>query len=423
MKLKKYSKYKDSWIDWIWEIPEGWNVRRLKFINKLQWWYAFKSEKFSEEWNDIIRIWDIKDNVNFDNAKKYPESIKIHKDFKIKNNDVLIALTWATIWKVWKVNNYSWKAYINQRVGKISWTNNYYYYLLKSDFIKKQIELIWDWSAQENISNWQIEDFFIPFNGKQEIISSFLDSKTSQIENLIKKDKKMIELLKEKRVSLINKSVTKGLDDSVEMKDSWVQWIWKIPEDSDLVLFRRICNVNQWYQIAQELRLEEQENKSKIYITIRYLNSKWEWIKEYILNPPKSVCCKKEDVIMARTWSTWQIVSGVEWVFHNNFFKINYNKKKVNNKYLVYYLEQKLIKNILLLKAGVTTIPDLNHDSFLETPFILHSYEKQEKIVIFLDKKTKKIDNHIKKVEERIKLYEEYKKSLIYNVVTGKVEA
>jgi type I restriction enzyme S subunit len=206
------------------------------------------------------------------------------------------------------------------------------------------------------------------------------------------------------------------------MKDSWVEWIWEIPENSDLVIFRRICNVNQWYQIAQELRLEEEENKSKIYLTIRYLNSKGEWIKEYILNPPKSVCCKKEDVLMARTWSTWQIISGVEWVFHNNFFKINYNKKKVNNKYLVYYLEQKLIKNILLLKAGVTTIPDLNHDSFLETPFILHSYEKQEKIVIFLDKKTKNIDNHIKKVEKRIRLYEEYKKSLIYNVVTGKVE-
>lgn len=428
MKLKKYSHYKDSHIDWIWEIPEDWSVRRLKFINKLQWWYAFKSEEFSEEWNDIIRIWDIKDNVDFNNAKKYPESIKIHKDFKIKNNDVLIALTWATIWKVWKVNNYSWKAYINQRVAKLSWTNNYYYYLLKSDFIKKQIELIWDWSAQENISNWQIEDFFIPFNDKQEVISSFLDSKTLQIENLIEKDKKLIELLKERRVSLINKAVTKGLDDSVKMKDSWVDWIWDIPQTWWNTRLKFLSKIFSWWT-PDKTKLEEYwENW-----TIPWLAS-WEVNQEYIKYPTTYITkewfnnssakmIKKWSILMALAWQ-WK-TKGTVWYLE---FKSTCNQslwaieihKEYNSKFIFYWLKNNY-KNI----RGLVWDWErdwLNLDHLSNIPVPLPKIQEQQKIVDFLDKETVKIYNHIKKVERRIELYEEYKKSLIYNVVTGKVE-
>jgi type I restriction enzyme S subunit len=431
MKLKKYSKYKDSWIDWIWEIPENWSVRRLKFINKLQWWYAFKSEEFSEEWNDIIRIWDIKDNVDFDNAKKYPESIKIHKDFKIKNNDVLIALTWATIWKVWKVNNYSWKAYINQRVAKISWANNYYYYLLKSDFIKKQIELIWNGSAQENISNWQIEDFFIPFNDKQDIISSFLDSKTIQIENLIEKDKKLIELLVERRISLINKVVTKGLDYNVKMKDSWVEWIWEIPEGWDVNKMKHLLKINitDWPHETPEFLDDwipfisaEAIKNSKIDFNYKRWYISLEEHKRYSLK------CKPQlnDIFMIKSWATTWNIAMVETEEEFNIWsplalmRVN---EKIEAKLLFYNLMSFYFKEQVKLGWSFWTQENIwmwviqNLD--IITP---KNIQEQQKIVEFLDKETEKIDNHIKKVEKRIELYEEYKKSLIYNVVTGKIE-
>jgi type I restriction enzyme S subunit len=80
------------------------------------------------------------------------------------------------------------------------------------------------------------------------------------------------------------------------------------------------------------------------------------------------------------------------------------------------------LKEILLLKAGVTTIPDLNHDSFLETPFIFHEFNEQKKIADYLDKENLKINKSIQKINDNIFLLEEYKESLIYNVVTGKVD-
>lgn len=565
MKLKKYSKYKNSWIDWIWEIPEDWEVRRLKFINKLQWWYAFKSENFSEEWNNIIRIWDIKDNVDFDNTKKYPNSIKIHKDFKIKNNDVLIALTWATIGKVWKVNNYSWKAYINQRVAKLSWINNYYYYLLKSDFIRKQIELIWDWSAQENISNWQIEDFFIPFNHKQEQVSSFLDSKTAQIEKLIEKDRNLIELLKEKRISLINQAVTKGLkkevmfdtnsfdkfnnlsnkeqlellkrikiiathiqedellDDKKELlniaekiptsgwiwekskwnnfkwwwdndeqnintiignwkkekhsndaliantsknnnltlitndkrlikratdinleaisfeylikvikrKDSWVDWIWEIPESWEIRKLKWLLKsvqiwpfwsmiksdnlVDNWYKIYWQENLI----KSDFSLWQRFIDdNKFKELIKYKIN--------SWDVLVSMMWTIWEceIFPGniSTWILDSHLMKLVVWKKLLNTYLQIIFSKSKYIFWQLLYMNKWSIMQGLNSTIIKEIIIALPTIEEQQEIVDFLDRETVKINNHIKKVERRIELYEEYKKSLIYNVVTGKVE-
>ena len=429
MKLKKYLKYKDSWIDWIWEIPEDWEVRKLKFINKLQWWYAFKSDKFSEEWNDIIRIWNIKDDINFNDAKRYPESIKIHRDFKIKNNDVLIALTWATIWKVWKVDNYTWKAYINQRVAKLSWLNNYYYYLLKSDFIKKQIELIWNWSAQENISNWQIEDFNIPFNNKQQNISSFLDSKTSQIEKLIEKDKKLIALLKERRVSLINKAVTKGLDNSVEMKDSWVEWIWEIPEGWEIRRMKFNAKINPiWKKVFSN-------GRTKItFLPMEEVSEKWEYNienqAEYNDVSSWYTYFKNDDVIVAKitpcfeNWKGAVLFNLINWIwFWSTEFHVIRKYTFMSENYMYYFTKSHIFRKIWeAFMQGSAGQKRIWTDFIQDFPFPTPKKETQNYIVEFLNKETENIDNHIKKVEGRIELYEEYRKSLIYNVVTGKVE-
>ena len=221
---------------------------------------------------------------------------------------------------------------------------------------------------------------------------------------------------------MINHVVTKGLNKNAKMKDSGIDWIGEIPEGWEILPFRRICYVNQGLQFPEEKRLEEQCEKSKIYITIKFLNSKEEGVKEYIPNPPKNVICNKDDVLLARTGATGEVITNQEGVFHNNFFKINYDNARIIKDYLVYYLKMDAVKKILLLKAGVTTIPDLNHDAFLSTEIVIPPLPEQQAIVQYLDKQTSKIDKTIKKIQEKINLMEEYKKSLIHHVVTGKVD-
>ncbi|MBF0412996.1 MAG: restriction endonuclease subunit S [Desulfamplus sp.] len=142
-----------------------------------------------------------------------------------------------------------------------------------------------------------------------------------------------------------------------------------IPDDWIAKSFRDICWVNQGLQISISQRLSLPNKSSKIYITIQYLNDgkAIEYIDDYL----PSVCCNKDDILMTRTGNTGIVVYGVEGVFHNNFFKINFDKDKVDKKYLIYYLNLSKIQKIILAKAGTSTIPDLNHNDFYSIPIIL----------------------------------------------------
>lgn len=154
-----------------------------------------------------------------------------------------------------------------------------------------------------------------------------------------------------------------------------------IPDDWDVTIFKSICNVNQGLQIPISQRSSLKEN-GYIYITIQYLNSKKNI--EYISNPHPSVICGKDDVLMTRTGNTGMVVTGVEGVFHNNFFKINYNKNLLIKDYLVAFLKQPKIKKQILVKAGASTIPDLNHKDFYSLHIILPTKTEQQNIATAL---------------------------------------
>ena len=142
-----------------------------------------------------------------------------------------------------------------------------------------------------------------------------------------------------------------------------------IPIDWEESTFKNICWVNQGLQIPISHRLTLPNRDSKVYITIQYLNDgkSIEYIDDYV----PSVYCSEDDILMTRTGNTGIVVSGVEGVFHNNFFKINFDRKRINKNFLIYYLNQPFTKKIILAKAGTSTIPDLNHKDFYSIPIVL----------------------------------------------------
>jgi len=408
MKLKQYPKYKKSGVQWIGKIPEGWSKNKIKHnILPLE-----KSGLEASEGNQ---------------EGKYPffTSSQIQSKFidnVVFNNECLILGTGGMAC----VHYFNGKFSVSTDCLVLKKQKNVYMKFLWYQILSN-IKVIDDLGFEGMGLRHLQKDFFynmlvyLPSEKEQEKITDFLDSKTSEISKTIEVDKKLIELLKEKRTALINHVVTKGLNPKAKMKDSGIEWIGEVPEEAKILPFRRVCYVNQGLQFPEDDRLAEPNEKSKIYITIKYIHAEEEGVKEYIPNPPKNVICKKEDILLARTGATGEVITNQEGVFHNNFFKINYNSNIFRN-YLVYYLQVDSVKKILLLKAGVTTIPDLNHDAFLSTPFIYYEWKDQEKISSYLDKATSKIDQTIKKIEEKIELLEEFKKSLIHHVVTGKVD-
>jgi len=104
------------------------------------------------------------------------------------------------------------------------------------------------------------------------------------------------------------------------------------------------------------------------------------------------------------------------------FFKVEYDKKKVDKNYLIYYLSNAQIKKYLLLMAGTTTVPDLNHGDFLDAPFVAPSISEQQSIVDYLDTQTTRIDKSMEKQGKQIDHLKEYRTALISEVVTGKID-
>ena len=187
-----------------------------------------------------------------------------------------------------------------------------------------------------------------------------------------------------------------------------------VPEDWEVKTFKDVCLVNQGLQIAISNRHKNPSSKSKKYITIQYLNDGKEI--EYIDDYSASVCCEKEDILMTRTGNTGIVVSDVEGVFHNNFFKINYNKKILDRKYLIYFLNQEKIQKILLIKAGTSTIPDLNHNDFYSILIIYPKPEEQSAIASILSD----IDTLLNSLNKIITKKKNIKNGTMQEFLTGK---
>lgn len=226
---------KDSGIEWIGEIPEDWECIKLKNIIEFVNGYAFNSENLTIDGQyPIIRIGDINNTkVDFINSIKCDINDGELNNFLIFKDDILIAMSGATVGKLGYVYDTPPKSYINQRVGIIR-TNapKYILYSLSTNGFLEYIYLLSDGSAQPNISTKNINEYkiSIPQLEEQQAISNFLDQKVSEIDHILKKTRESIEEYKKYKQSLITEAVTKGLNPDVEMKDSGIEWIGEIPK-------------------------------------------------------------------------------------------------------------------------------------------------------------------------------------------------
>jgi type I restriction enzyme S subunit len=178
--------------------------------------------------------------------------------------------------------------------------------------------------------------------------------------------------------------------------------------------FRDVSFVNQGLQIAIEKRLNQPALNSKKYITIQFLNNGKD--VEYINGYSSSVCCKENDVLMTRTGNTGIVVSGVSGVFHNNFFKINFDRKAIDKNYLIGYLNLDKTHKLILAKAGTSTIPDLNHNDFYSIPIPLPTLSEQEAIAQVLTD----MDAEIEALEQKRDKYKAIKQGMMQELLTGR---
>lgn len=204
----------ESGIDWIGKIPIGWKIVRIKHIAKLLSGFAFASESYLDEGLPIIRITDVKSEINIDELPKVSPSHKqILSDYRTQKNDTLIAMTGATIGKSCFINSDN-EMYVNQRVSIVRSNKQFARYIFSSinaDGFKKYIDFLSNGGAQQNISNYDIGNFRIAFPSnviESNAIIEALEIKADQFSKALKGVERSIENLVEFKLALISNVVT-----------------------------------------------------------------------------------------------------------------------------------------------------------------------------------------------------------------------
>lgn len=179
--------------------------------------------------------------------------------------------------------------------------------------------------------------------------------------------------------------------------------------------FKELTKINQGLQIPISDRYLEQVENSFFYITNEFLKDGSK-NKYFIKNPPESVLCKEEDILMTRTGNTGQVATNITGAFHNNFFKIKYSKD-LNKNFLVEFLRLESTQNMILRYAGTSTIPDLNHGDFYRLKINLPSKQEQEKIALFFTS----IDTKIEQLSKKEELLQQYKKGVMQKIFNQEI--
>lgn len=420
----RYDKYKDSGIAWIGEIPEHWNIVQLKRCSEFINGYAFNSNYFNKNTGiPVIRIGDIcNEKISFENIVYVQEDKDLDK-FIVQKNDILIAMSGATVGKIGIYEDEN-IAYINQRVGII---RAHQYDFIKRMFFTKgftdYISLSSAGSAQPNISSDEILNFYIPFPLKkeQQTIAAYLDQKCGEIDELITLQEKMITKLQSYKQSVITEAVTKGLDKNVPLKDSGIEWIGKIPEHWNICQLKRCANIINGYAFNSNhfskdlgvpvIRIGDIINEMVSFENIVYVQGNNELDKFQV---------HKNDILIAMSGAT---------VGKIGIYDIE-DKAYVNQRVGIIRTKQYgfikrmfatygFANNVTLSSAG-SAQPNISSDGILNFYIPLPPTSEQQTIADYLDQRCSEIDELISIKQQKIEKLKEYKKSLIFECVTGK---
>lgn len=431
-------KMKDSGIPWIGQIPEDWEVCKIKFLCSEIFSGGTPSTNNDKYWNgDIpwLQSGKIQNDYIFEYDKTITkEGLENSSTKMVMKDSILLAMTGATCSNVGYLTfnscaNQSVMAYI-----PLKNTNpKFLFYILIA--CKNEILLHKNGGAQSGINGEVCQNLYapkLPLKIQQKIVE-ILDKKCGQIDELVRIEENEIEKLKEYKTSLITKVVTKGLDHNAKMKDSGIPWIGQIPESWITIKIK----FTSWLKgrIGWDgLKSSEFKEDGPFLITGTDFNNgniKWDTcahITEERFMEDELLHVKEGDLLITKdgTIGKLAIVKNCpEKVSLNSGVMIIRNNSNwtYDNKYLYYIL----LSNQFYLwyeksQNGNSTIKHLYQEQFYNFEFSYPNILYQKRIVAYLDNKCEEIDNLIKIKQEKIEKLKEYKKSLIYQYVTGKKE-
>ena len=422
--MKSYPNYKPSGVEWLGDIPDYWEMKKLKYELKSLNKYrvplsspergAMKKRKY--DYYGASGVIDKVDNYIFDEPL-----LLIAEDganLLMRNLPLAIIATG----KYW-VNNHA--HILKPYQGDLHFFAHLLETMRYDDYISGSAQ---PKLTQERLANIEIP---VPPTKEQTAIANFLDCKSEQIDRFITNKEKLVELLKEQKTAIINKAVTKGIDPDVKLKSSDIEWLGDIPEHWEVKKLKYVSKINpgkdnsRYNKNSKELVTflpmeqvsEDGIISNKIKKTISEL---WEGFTYFARN----------DVILAKITPCFENGKGAfldkletEIGFGTTEFHVLRANKNINPEFLHF-----LLKSSAFMTLGEKNMAGAGGQKRVPTSFVanysfgLPPLLEQSDIADYIKTQISKIDAAITQAEKEIKLIKEYRQALIANAVTGKID-
>ena len=403
-------KMKDSGIEWIGEIPEDWKVIKIGSI------FACRNEKVSD--SDFTPLSVSKDGVVYQMKNVAKSDAGDNRKLVLKNDFVInsrsdrkqscgvstldgsVSLINIVLYEV--TNGVIYSGYTKFVMKNYGFAEEFY------RWGHGIVADLWTtgWQEMKNIG------LPIPSFSEQQQIAAYLDKKCALVERLIENQRRQIEKLKEYKQSVITETVTKGLDHSVPMKDSGIEWIGEIPEDWKVVKIKFVAPLRVQKRVDENYRYIGLENVESN--TCKYISSK----SEYDLS--LSNIAYEGDVIFGKLRPYLSKVYLIESTSCVSSEFCVFTPQKIDKGFFKYSILSSHFINIVNSSTFGTKMPRANAEYIKNLTVAFPNMKTQQQIAAYLDKKCAEIDALIAIKQQKIDKLQEYKKSLIYEYVTGK---
>lgn len=433
---------KDSGLKWIGTIPSDWKITRIKYMSSLKGrigWQGLTSEEYQDEGAYLITGVDFLDGgIDWENCVHVPmKRWEEAKDIQIQNGDLLITKD-GTIGKVAIVSDMPGETSLNSGVLRImpfeGYSRRFLYWVLQSDEF-------WNWFNYKNAGNSTIVHLYqgdfaefyytFPDYDEQERIADYLDKHCAKLDKIIVNLERQIDLLQKYKKSLITETVTKGLDKNVEMKDSGIPWIKKIPKNWNV---KRLKYEMLSYKagpfgsslITDELDTEGDvvvyspenvaNNTSDLDDNLFLPSYRYSEMSQFFIGVGEIVL-----PIVGTLGRAMEIVDGMKpGIINQRLAKFRLSEE-IDNQYFIWlYARSDYCKAYLDVSSRGSIIVNLTKMIVGNIPMLIPPIDEQRLIVAFLKKKCNTIDTCIDDKTRQLELMQKHKASLIYEYVTGK---
>ncbi|MDB0602193.1 restriction endonuclease subunit S [Tenacibaculum maritimum] len=418
--MEKYNKYKDSGIEFINEIPNEWKVTRLKDLGFLQNGVSKGKEYFGHGFPFVSYGNIYNDSIDLEKIKKLANSTKEEqKLYSVLEGDIFFTRTSETIDEIGisatalkiipKATFSGFVIRLRPKKYKVykGYTKFFFQGNINRLFLSKQISIVTRASLSQSVLNNL--PVLLPSIGEQTQIAVYLDIKTTVIGN-------KINLLEQKRIhyksyrkTLINETITKGLNKSVKLKSSGVNWLGEIPEHWEVRRLKDLSIISTGNKNSEDFDIDG---------TYPF------FVRSPDIKKINTFSFDEEAVLTAGDGDVGKIFHYINGKFnvHQRVYCVRAFKKELNPKYFYYYLSSKLYNQAMINNSN-SIVNSLRLPLFrnFEVPISLKK-EEQKLIAEYLDDKTTIIDKIVKNIETQITTLKELRKSLINGVVTGKVK-